>query len=591
MAQIISTSAERLQKNIGNRLTVRFGSLIVCGILLISVFFRCWHLDMIPGVNGDEAWLGWKAFEVAHGGHLDWRTNSGNFTDPFYILPLIALHKLLSPSAVLLRSVALVSGILMLPVNFFLCRLVFEQRTAMASTLILAVLPVNIFYSRFGWEPSQSVLFAVPMLYATLIFCSGRVSLPIGSLIVCGSLLMAMVVHPTNFFLSGFCVPAFSALLTRPESGSRKRLAAFISLSVLGCLVFVIIALICVPPDLREEMMGRLLALTWLGDGKDFLIAWIRMFNGINSMVTLMGAWPMATEVLFKPKHPHIYWIDLAGWMIFASALLSLWIGIERQSVRSSSGRKDVLAFFARQDIVLMVGFLLTSLMFDLLNGPGKVACWNDRYGLWAVPAGALILSRGAVRMGELFPSRCRLLKCCGVLLCALLLMEAWQGYFGIALSTGGNTSLESRVSVREIKLQAAQQLITAVSKQVGATKTTHPVLVSSDWFVYWPIVYFLRRGVGWKQWETVLEKLYPQYGDQRGWDLAQAVGEGSVAFADFSNSYAWGVWDEVILKAGVAYSTTILRDRSGHDVLTLKVPTKWLAQADRGSLKAGNWQ
>ena len=63
------------------------------------------------------------------------------------------------------------------------------------------------------------------------------------------------------------------------------------------------------------------------------------------------------------------------------------------------------------------------------------------------------------------------------------------------------------------------------------------------------------------------------------------------MAFADFSNSYAWGVWDEVILKAGVAYSTTILRDRSGHDVLTLKVPTKWLAQADRGSLKAGNWQ
>ena len=27
-------------------------------LLLIAVFFRLWQLGTIPGVNGDEAWLG-----------------------------------------------------------------------------------------------------------------------------------------------------------------------------------------------------------------------------------------------------------------------------------------------------------------------------------------------------------------------------------------------------------------------------------------------------------------------------------------------------------------------------------------------------
>jgi hypothetical protein len=78
--------------------------LVVLALLLVGVFFRLWKLGTIPGVNGDEAWLGWKAFEFARNGKLDWITNSGNLTSPFYILPLAALHKIFTPSVELLRS-------------------------------------------------------------------------------------------------------------------------------------------------------------------------------------------------------------------------------------------------------------------------------------------------------------------------------------------------------------------------------------------------------------------------------------------------------------------------------------------------------
>ena len=76
----------------------------IFALLALAIFFRLWKLGTIPGVNGDEAWLGWKAFEFARSGKLDWATNSGNLTSPFYILPLAALHKIFSQSVELLRS-------------------------------------------------------------------------------------------------------------------------------------------------------------------------------------------------------------------------------------------------------------------------------------------------------------------------------------------------------------------------------------------------------------------------------------------------------------------------------------------------------
>ena len=62
---------------------------LVIAILIVAIFFRFLWLETIPGLNGDEAWLGWKAARAANRMPLDWRTNSGNFTNPFFLLPLV----------------------------------------------------------------------------------------------------------------------------------------------------------------------------------------------------------------------------------------------------------------------------------------------------------------------------------------------------------------------------------------------------------------------------------------------------------------------------------------------------------------------
>ncbi len=109
--------------------------------LAVSLWFRVWKLGSVPGLNGDEAWFGNEMLYALRGEPFLWRTPHGNPLNPFWCLPLWALHTVFQPSFVLLRSLAVVSGCLALLVNFWLCKATYDKKTAWISTALLAVLP------------------------------------------------------------------------------------------------------------------------------------------------------------------------------------------------------------------------------------------------------------------------------------------------------------------------------------------------------------------------------------------------------------------------------------------------------------------
>jgi len=542
--------------------------LAVWGIILVGVIFRFWKIDTIPGVNGDEAWLGWKAFQVAHGAKLDWITYSGNITDPFYILPLIGLHKIFSPSAFLLRSVALMSGLLVLPVNFLFCRWVYGRESAWGTTLLLAVLPVNIVYSRFGWEPSQSVLFALPPLYLALALGSGKLRPIVGILLFGIALVSAFLVHPTNFFLGAFGIAALASISVHPEH-SLRRFLFYIGLVFIGVASLGVIAFLRSPGGVHDEIVTRMCGVGWIHDADRFVLVLVRFFNGLNSLPFIPGSWRESCSILDMDKKPWVGWPDWLGLVIglVASIVMAVSVSLSsRRYTRFSSGLE-----MDRTDLILLLGLITSLVLFDFLTGPEKVAVWFDRYGLWMVPPGVLFLTRAVLILKGAIPSIKSVIRFGGLVVCVLLLAESWSGYFQFALSTGGNSEMDARIGSEDVKLAAARLIVNSGNRSA----ITSPVLVSSDWFVYWPILYFLRKEPGWKKWESVREDLYPHSFPVAlsGWNLTEAVSQGRVVFAEYSCSSAWSIWNPLIRDSGVDYETHEFQDIAGRPVLKVRCP------------------
>ena len=148
-------------------ITVILGINLV-GLLLVSLWFRCRLLENIPGINGDEAWYGVQCVDMLNGTDAAWKTPTGNPLNPFFIGPMLLLHKCFAPSFTLLRSVAVASGIIALLINWAFCRWIFDKQMAWISTAVLALLTTDIAYSRFPWAASQSLAATPPVIYLSL---------------------------------------------------------------------------------------------------------------------------------------------------------------------------------------------------------------------------------------------------------------------------------------------------------------------------------------------------------------------------------------------------------------------------------------
>ena len=123
---------------------------------------------IVPGLNGDEAWQGVQAQRLVARRADHVANANGQSAQSAHISAAAGVARLVwPPSVTLLRLTPLASGLAALVVNYLFCRRVFDRQLATISTVILAVLPAMVAYSRFAWDASQSVLVTLPVMYCT----------------------------------------------------------------------------------------------------------------------------------------------------------------------------------------------------------------------------------------------------------------------------------------------------------------------------------------------------------------------------------------------------------------------------------------
>ncbi len=471
--------------------------------MAIALFFRCWHLGNIPGINGDEAWYGVQALRVAGGQPISWLTPSGNPINLFYFLPLVALHYLLPPSVVLLRVVALASGVVALAVNYVLCRRAFDVRTALVSTLILALLPLDIAYSRFGWDASQSLLATLLVMYLPLIrlrASQGRAALSSGAAFAAAA---AILVHPTNVFaLVLLFVPA---VYVRRESLSRSLRRAKIPAKSWALAALVAVVGLCAFAAWRwaPAVLAHLHGPRDLGP---FVGGYLRLFSGTTIYQFISGAGLATPEAGW---YEHTTWACNLGFGLLALFALC---GFVRRLGHAP----------AATDVCLAFGWLAMLAVFFVVAGPRALAPHFERYAVCLIAPGALVVSRG---LGW-WIDRSRV---DGNRLLVALALAAWLwpasfyvNYFRSFVERGGMSHWTFRTGEKDPKSSALELVL---AKRQGPTE-----IVCHEWWSYWPLAYLAFREsdvqvVTWEKWhddqrgrgDRAAETWFVEYGGSSG--------------------------------------------------------------------------
>jgi hypothetical protein len=509
-------------------------------LMFLAIIFRVLSLDNIPGINGDEAWLGFKAQMLVHGQSVQWRTNTGNLPDFCYFLPLAGLHAIFKPSFLLLRVVAVVSGLLALPLNFILCRRTFDITTAWISTLLLAVLPINIAYSRFGWEPSQTLPASLLVIYFSLLVIREIDKSKRWLALAFAALLLAFQVHPMSAFL------VFYPLLSACVRWRSEVMKVVIGHKGIWSIVAwtLILATIGLGASWKWPFLqNRLFHTSWSEEFVPFGRGIASIFSGTSTYQ-------------YIPGHLSLTWgtfQDSIAGMLLLNATFTLIFSFWRYPTDSNR----------RMEITVVLATLLGVLMFFILIGAAGFSPESSRYGLWLVAPGTLLLARTIKDISLRSVTAQCFIRMSTAALCILLLWGFWKQYFIVFESSGGNADPTFQTAATEPKF-AALQLI-------RREQDTHRpfVIASTDWWAYWPLRYLScdEKNL------TMLsgDDLNSPEGTQK---LSDAMKTGDAWFVEFASMTAGTNLKNALLKGGIHCRQYNIPRADGSPVLILLRPT-----------------
>jgi hypothetical protein len=452
-------------------------------LVAVALVMRAWRLENIPGINADEAWSGVQAARLAAGQAIEWWTPTGNPINAFFLFPLAGLHVVFAPSFTLMRMVSLASGVGALAVNYWLCRRVFDARTAVVSTLMLALLPINIAYSRFAWDASQSLLATVLVLYLPLWhYRNGfeTTSLPVAGM---AALAAAVLVHPTNLFAAPLVIVPI-AFAWRKTAWSRMQQIAVparpwtLGLLAVGGTIAAYFA--------WQALSGA--AATWRGSDElsAFLQNYLRLFSGATVYEYISGVDAAGGSLAW------FAWLPAACKLLFGIAVVAAAWGMMRRLAADGDAA----------DVNLVIGWAVMLAGFFLVAGPNALAPHLERYGICLVAPGAVVLSRGLAWWIE--PRQAHARAAAWLLAAGAWLFPAtfYLGYFDFIERTGGRSHMAFRTAPVEPK-RAALRYIAAHRDAQRPTR-----IVATQWWNYWPLAYLATaeanvRVISGQPWQT----------------------------------------------------------------------------------------
>lgn len=510
-------------------------------VLMFAVMDRVLWIAWLPGVNGDEAWFGVQMGRLLDGQSIRFSTPSHLPMNPLHVVPEAILLAFNSPSFWILRAPALFSGLLLLPVSYILLSRAEGRTIALAATILLAVNPTLIAYSRFGWDPSHTPLVSLVALHFAI---RGRT---LGLVL---ALLAAIWVHATNVFLAPVLLPAWLWARTPSrwkELGVGGALAAYSAdnrlvlvsggiIAGVGCLAM----LIARSEQILELLKVRSGPYQWISLIKSVL----DLLSGVSVFATIAG--PMPT------------WFRFTSRFALATLAAAGTINLVRQK------------YWSR--LTLATGMIFGCLIFGLVGGPHRIGVPHERYGMFLVVPGVLLLvynlqsilpsPRDPVPVSVAFPVP---LIAFTLLISVVCLSSFQRFYIRVFLTTGGEAHRAFRTAETEPKLQVVQLLLEEIGKGMHRSTGAGVYLrriIAEDWWLEQPLRFLLLRS---KELVVIGLKELGTSQEERETRLREELEQGSYAVG-----FVQGTVEQVSRESFSRPSLTIwdIHDRGGRNLM-----------------------
>jgi len=323
----------------------------IAGLFAVAFWARVSSIETAPLPDGDEAWYGVQVEHLLQGKPFAVRTGNGNPLNPFHSGLQVPLLWAFPPSFWILRVPAVLAGVLAVVLMYVLMARVLDRTTALIAAGLLAAMPVAVFYSRVGYDVSQTPLFNVLAFYYA--FKGHR-----------GGLLLAFLAcwlsHPTNLFLLPMLATVFlvQRLRRHPGDPARGLRSAMVTLAVVGAVTLAV----GVPAFRRHAPQ----ATPGQAVGGRF-----QFFVDFAKLHLCLGYYPSPFPSV--DLSARIFWGVVVGALVLGSALL-----IRRR----------------QWDRLALVGGVIAGVAaFRLATRPGIIDNASARYGLFLVVPTILALS------------------------------------------------------------------------------------------------------------------------------------------------------------------------------------------------------
>lgn len=146
----------------------RTNPIIIVLIVFLASLLRFYHLVSVPpSLYWDEVSIGYNAYSILQTGKDEWGVNFpsifksfGDYKLPLYIYTVAGFEKILSPNELAVRLPSSLAGIItVISVYFLVKELLHKETVSQLTSLLLAISPWHLQFTRAGFEASFGLMF------------------------------------------------------------------------------------------------------------------------------------------------------------------------------------------------------------------------------------------------------------------------------------------------------------------------------------------------------------------------------------------------------------------------------------------------